>query len=87
MMSSCLVMPRRGHLDTLFHAFTYLKKNHNAEMVFDPTEPEVDMKDFLLEDLGYSIYGDTKEDLLPVKLFLSQCLMTCQNQEGLASPW
>ena len=50
MMSSCLAMPRRGHLDALFHAFVYLKKNHNAEMMFDPTEPEVDMKDFPRED-------------------------------------
>ena len=64
MMSSCLVMPHRGHLDTLFHAFTYLKKNHNAEMVFEPTEPAVDMKDFSREDWSYSIYADAKEELL-----------------------
>ena len=69
MMSSCLAMPRKGHLDTLFHAFTYQKKNHNAEMVFDPTEPEVDMMDFLREDWSYSIYGDAKEELPPIKPF------------------
>ena len=50
MMSSCLAMSRNGHLDALFHVCAYLKKNHNVEMVFDPTEPEVDMKDFLQEE-------------------------------------
>ena len=69
MMSLCLAMPRRGHLDTVFHVFAYLKKNHNTEMMFDPTEPEVDMKDFSREDWSYSIYGDAKEELHPMKPF------------------
>ena len=50
MMSSCLEMPHRGHLDELFHAFAYLKKNQNAERMSNPTEPEIDMKDFPQED-------------------------------------
>jgi hypothetical protein len=37
MMSSHLALPRKGHLDQLFHLFGYLKKHHNAEMPFDPT--------------------------------------------------
>ena len=35
MMSSHLCMPRKGHLEQLFHVFGYLKKHHNAEMPFD----------------------------------------------------
>ena len=69
MMSSCLAMPCRGHLNVMFHVFAYLKKNHNTEMAFDSTEPEVDMTDFLREDLSYSIYGDAKEELPPMKPF------------------
>ena len=69
MMSSCLAMPRRGHLDALFRVFAYLKKNHNTCMVFNPTEPKVDMKDFPREDWSYSIYGDAKEELPPMKPF------------------
>jgi len=38
MMASCIAMPRRGHLEQLFHIFAFLKKKHNSEMVFDPTE-------------------------------------------------
>ena len=67
MMSSCLALPREGHLDALFHAFAYLKKNHNAEMVFDPTEPVVDMGKFEREDWSFSIYPDAKEELPAMK--------------------
>ena len=46
MMSSHLALPREGHLEAVFHMFEYLKKNHNSEMVFDPSEPDIDMSDF-----------------------------------------
>ena len=46
MILSCLAMPPTGHLDAVFHAFVYVKKNHNVETVFDPTETEVNMEDF-----------------------------------------
>jgi len=49
--------------------FAYLKKKHNAEMVFDPTEPVVDLNDFPKEDWSYSIYGDAKEELPPTAPF------------------
>ncbi len=39
MLSSHLALPRAGHLEKLFQIIAYLKKYHNAEMVFDPTEP------------------------------------------------
>ena len=35
MMSSHLVMPRKGHLDQMLHIFTYLRKYHNTELVYD----------------------------------------------------
>ena len=46
MMSSCLALPREGHLQALFHLFTYLNKKHNAELVYDPTDPVIDMNMF-----------------------------------------
>lgn len=42
MMSSHLAMPREGHLSALYHMFAYLKAHHNSEMVFDPTEVDID---------------------------------------------
>jgi len=41
-MSSQLALPRLGHLEQVFHIFGYLKSHHNAELVFDPTYPEID---------------------------------------------
>ena len=46
MLSSHLALPREGHLTELFHVFAYLKKHLNTEMVFDPSEPEIDMNSF-----------------------------------------
>ena len=39
MMSSHLAMPRKGHLDQIF---TYLRKYHNTELVYDPSDPVVE---------------------------------------------
>ena len=50
MMSSYLALPRCGHLEELFHVFAYLRKNHNAEMVFDPSVLDIDMEDFEHKD-------------------------------------
>ena len=37
LMFSHLALPRKGHLDKLFHIFAYIKRKHRAQMVFDPT--------------------------------------------------
>ena len=42
MMSSHMAMPREGNLEQLFQFFTYLKKCHNTELVFDPSDPVID---------------------------------------------
>jgi hypothetical protein len=42
MVSSCLAMPREGNLKLVFHIFAYLKREHNTEMIFDPSIPEID---------------------------------------------
>eukprot|EP00978_Attheya_sp_CCMP212_P000920 scaffold1962_cov61-Attheya_sp.AAC.1 len=41
-----MAMPRRGHLDAIFHIYAYLEKKHNSTMVFDPSYPEIDMNSF-----------------------------------------
>ena len=67
MMSSHLALPRVGHLEQVFHMFAYLKKRHNSEMVYDPTDVAIDRSAFPAEDWSYSIYGDEdmKEELPP----------------------
>ena len=40
-MSSHLVLTRRGNLKKVLNMFGYIKKNQNADMIFDPSEPSV----------------------------------------------
>jgi hypothetical protein len=67
MLSSHLDLPREGHLYQLFQVFAYLKKYHNTEMVYDPSDPCVvesafDLKDWTSSEFGH-IQG--KEELPP----------------------
>ena len=58
-------------MQELLHVFVYLKKHMNTEMVFDPSETEIDMNSFQRQDWSYSIYslpGEVlKEALSPNK--------------------
>ena len=65
MMASCMAMPRQGHLEQLFHIFAYLRNKHNSQMVFDPSDPDIDMSLFPVEDWTNTVYGDCKEDSPP----------------------
>eukprot|EP00957_Ditylum_brightwellii_P081107 6169175-Ditylum_brightwellii.AAC.1 len=42
MMSSHLAMPREGHSAEILMVFTHLRKHHNTNFVFDPSNPVVD---------------------------------------------
>jgi hypothetical protein len=42
MMSSHVALPREGHLEQVFHIFAHLKKYHNTEVVYDPSDPVID---------------------------------------------
>lgn len=64
MMSSHLALPRIGHLKEVYRIFGYLKIHHNAEMVFDPTVPEIDDGLFQRRDWSTSeVDGELKEEL------------------------
>ena len=67
MMSSHLVMPREGQLNMVFHIFAYLKNHHNAEAVYDPSDPEIDESLFERKDWTSSEFGhvDGKEEMPP----------------------
>jgi hypothetical protein len=67
MMSSHLAMPREGHLTQVLQVFSYLKKYHNTEMVFDPSDPVVDGSSFERKDWTSSEFGhiDGQEELPP----------------------
>jgi hypothetical protein len=57
MLSSHLALPREGHLAQVFHIFAYLKKYHNTEMVFDPSDPVINEDEFERKDWTSSEFG------------------------------
>ena len=67
MMSSHLALPRKGHMDQVMHIFVCLRKYHNAELVFDPSDHTINEQDFERRDWASSELGhvEDKEDLPP----------------------
>jgi hypothetical protein len=66
LLSSHLALPREGHLDAVYHIFAYLGKYHNAEMLFDPSLPQVDTSAFPKQDWTYSTMSDEEmKEVLP----------------------
>jgi hypothetical protein len=63
MLSSCLALPREGHLEQLFHIFAYLKGKHNTEMIFDPSLPVIEENLFPKEDWSSSVYATSDCEL------------------------
>ena len=57
MMSSHLAMPRQGHLEQVLHVFSYLKKYHNTELVYDPSDPAIDFAKYEERDWASSEFG------------------------------
>ena len=68
MMPSHLALPRVGRLQELYHIFAYLRKYHNSEMVFDPSEPVVDKAQFEEKDWTTSEFGACTEEELPANM-------------------
>ena len=69
MMSSHIALPREGHLKALLQIFAYLKKHHNTEMVYDPSQPEINNAAFDRKDWTSSKFGHLQEiEELPPKM-------------------
>ena len=64
-MSSHLALPREGHLQQPLHVFACLKKYHNAEMVFDPSDPVIDHSKFAQHDWASSEFGAELNETMP----------------------
>ena len=60
-LASCLAMPRKGHLEAVFHMFAYLKKRPNGVIVLDPTYPDIDLSEFNDGADWTNFYGNVKE--------------------------
>ena len=62
-LSSHLALPREGHLEIVYHIFSYCKNKHNSRMIFDPSYPE--LKGEFIESDWANFYGSVKEPMPP----------------------
>ena len=58
---------QEGHLEQLFHIFVHLDKYHNTELVFDPSDPVIDMSQYQKKEWTSSEFGhiEGKEEIPP----------------------
>jgi hypothetical protein len=64
-LASCLALPRKGHLEAVFHLYAYLKKKTNGTIIMDPTYPDINLMTFNDGAEWSKIYGDIQEAILP----------------------
>ena len=60
LMSTCLAMPREGHLEQVLHIVGYLKNKKKFIIMFDSSRPQVNEKWFKEYD-WFDFYRDAKE--------------------------
>ena len=65
MLSTYMALPRKGHLEQVYHVFGYLKTHLKRHLFFDPRHPDIDECSFSTYkwyDL-YDFYHDAKEQV------------------------
>jgi hypothetical protein len=66
LLSSHLMYPHEGHLETALHMMSYLSQKHNTRLIFDLTCPKIGMGQF--PQFNWTkFYGDV-EEALPVDM-------------------
>ena len=56
-MSSFVAIPREGHLQQLLNLLAYINIHHNAQLLMEPSHPEIGEEDFKKHDWS-DLYGD-----------------------------
>jgi len=64
MLSAHNALPREGHLEAVYHIFSYLKGHENSRLVFDLAYPDVDDRRFGNPDWS-DFYPDVTDELPP----------------------
>ena len=62
MLSMYMALPRKGHLEQVYHVFGYLKTHSKRRLFFDPRHPDIDERAFSSYD-WYDFYRDAKEQV------------------------
>ena len=62
MLSTYMALPRKGHLEQVYHVFGYLKTHSKRRLFFDPRHPDIDERAFSTYE-WYDFYRDAKEQV------------------------
>ena len=62
MLSTYMALPRKGHIEQVYHVFGYLKTHSKRRLLFDPRHPDIDERAFSSYD-WYDFYHDSKEQV------------------------
>ena len=57
-----MALPRKGHLEQVYHVFRYLKTHSKRRLFFDPQHPDIDKHGFSTYE-WYDFYRDAKEQV------------------------
>ena len=64
MLASCIALRRVEYLNEVCNIFAYLKCHDKAEIVFDPSELDIDIyTKFPKQDWSDIVYGDCEKEL------------------------
>ncbi len=66
LLSSHLVYPREGHLETALHIMSYRSQKHNTRLIFDSTYPKTDMGQF--PQYNWTKFYGNLEEAIPVDM-------------------
>ena len=64
LLSQHLALPRVGHLETVYHVFSYISRHEKSSIIFDPTDPLPNTPTRAKADWS-SFYSDLEEELPP----------------------
>ena len=83
MLSTYMALPRKGHLEQVYHVFGYLKNHSKRRLFFDPWHPDIDERAFSTYE-WYDCYRDAKEqvpvDMPPMQYPPTVLLMRIMHQ-------
>ena len=59
-LSTYMALPRKGHMEQVYHVFGYLKTHSKRHLFFDPRHPDIDERAFSSYE-WYDFYHDARE--------------------------
>ena len=77
MLSTYMALPRKGHMEQVYHMFGYLKDHSKRRLFFDPRHPDIDERAISNYD-WYDFYCDASEQVPTGACCIHSLLRRCR---------